>query len=491
MKGVAKESTHSFGKKALLLSIRPEFAERILNGKKKFELRKRLPKKDFHRVYLYQTSGVGIVGCFDVVSIRSKPVRDLWDDIGELGTSKDRFFNYFNSCKIGHAIEVGNPVQFPEPYFLPELKKLVPTFIIPQGFIYLNKEQILFKLLEIRRKKSLAKDSIQLQGIIKKDYAEYKRLVTEVIAPRYDDITGEFPSSILKSHELGHDPNGIMTVKKEVLAIHHKEKGHVGYTTLTYKRGHALKTGPTIIKPRFRGKGLGLEVRRAIENYAIQKGKRKLYCTCPDDEPNLSLHFIRAGYRIEGHLQSHYQMQRGEILFGKVLEHAVSSTNSIRKLTTESGKLVASTSFRKELLIGIIARLFSSVWLGQGEEFAKQIVRLASRRNTTVYEDKPLKIYCLKSKNACIAALLLIEKRGGAVKALLLSSTKHQQSLERMVKYAEANLVRKGKRKIYFIHPFDDSMTYLLLLRNGYRCEGILEEPYTPGQHVLVISKFL
>ena len=42
--------------KALLLSIKPEYVEKILQGEKKFEYRKRLAKEDVSYIYVYSTA---------------------------------------------------------------------------------------------------------------------------------------------------------------------------------------------------------------------------------------------------------------------------------------------------------------------------------------------------------------------------------------------------------------------------------------------------
>src|SRR5690606_163350 len=58
----------------LLLAIKAPFADRILAGAKKFELRKRLPKQPYDRVYLYVSGGGGVVGAFDVMSSFTLPL---------------------------------------------------------------------------------------------------------------------------------------------------------------------------------------------------------------------------------------------------------------------------------------------------------------------------------------------------------------------------------------------------------------------------------
>ena len=41
----------------------------------------------------------------------------------------------------------------------------------------------------------------------------------------------------------------------------------VGFTTLTYKKGNSLKTGPTILLDKFRGQGIGCQFRVFIDSF--------------------------------------------------------------------------------------------------------------------------------------------------------------------------------------------------------------------------------
>ena len=57
----------------ILLSIKPEFVEKIISGEKKFEFRKSLPKRDgITTVVVYSTMPVGkVIGEFKVKNTHS------------------------------------------------------------------------------------------------------------------------------------------------------------------------------------------------------------------------------------------------------------------------------------------------------------------------------------------------------------------------------------------------------------------------------------
>ena len=64
---------------SILLSIKPEYVEKIFNMTKKYEFRKRIPCKQINKVIVYSTApSQSVVGEFEVLEIIvDKPSR-LW-----------------------------------------------------------------------------------------------------------------------------------------------------------------------------------------------------------------------------------------------------------------------------------------------------------------------------------------------------------------------------------------------------------------------------
>ena len=290
---------------ALILSIQPLHAERIFNGVKQFELRKALSQDRFYRVYLYETGGVGVVGCFDTMGVIRLPVHKLWRYVGDSATPKKRFFSYFQNRQSGCAIPISNPIKFAQPVLRADIKKADKAFFIPISSRFVRRGTKLFRLLENTRRKFRRPRVVRLRRIRRSEHGKYIRLVTEEIAPKYDDITSQFAANILRSEGLGYDPNGILTVCKEVLAVENTDHGLIGFTTFTHKLGGSVKTGPTVLLRRKRKLGWGSAVRRAIAEKAKTEKVRKLYCTCPDWDMPVVSYLLRAGYKIEAHLASH------------------------------------------------------------------------------------------------------------------------------------------------------------------------------------------
>lgn len=126
----------------ILLSIRPEFATQIFKGKKKYEYRKSIFKKEgIDKVIVYSTMPVGkIIGEFRIEEILKMRPEQLWQKTSEYsGISKSFFDDYFCGKKWGYAFKIKDPILYDEPIdpFEQEGK-----FTAPQSFKYLTDNKI-------------------------------------------------------------------------------------------------------------------------------------------------------------------------------------------------------------------------------------------------------------------------------------------------------------------------------------------------------------
>jgi predicted transcriptional regulator/RimJ/RimL family protein N-acetyltransferase len=474
----------------LILSIRREHAENIFSHKKLFELRKVLPRTRFSRVYLHETGGAGIVGWFNSGKVIRKPLSQLWASVRTRATTRSRFFKYFSGWQSGCAIEVVRPRRFAAPFSPEELRVEVPQFTAPMSYLLVAPTHRLFRILEDRRKDEEYVRTVRLRRIKRGEHKMYETLVLKEIAPKYDDITHGFAESILKCHTQGSDPNGMFTLRKEVLAIT-QEKRLLGFTTVTYKMGGSAKTGPTILFPRFRSKGFGLAARRALADRLREVGVRKLYCTCPDTDHLVIKYLLSSGYSIEGHFRAHYTSRNGELVFGHFLERGNGIEFKMVKRSKRAAYGLTLTRDRVVTLAKFLSNTFTATWVRLPLAAAKAIIVKALMPGSKRYEDKAVHLAWVGHGSACLALVLMIPKRGGAVKGLCFSKTKHLPSLHRLLKLAELDAVARGRRKLYFLHPVLDDFVVRALKTRGYISEGLLLEPYQPGKDVVVLSKFL
>lgn len=123
--------------KRVLLSIKPEFVEKIFTGEKKFEYRKVLFKNNkINKVVIYASSPVKkVVGEFEIGDILHTTKKELWESTQDKsGITKEFFDEYFSNTELAYAIEIKETEQYKEP------KSLKEDFNIsnaPQSFQYI------------------------------------------------------------------------------------------------------------------------------------------------------------------------------------------------------------------------------------------------------------------------------------------------------------------------------------------------------------------
>lgn len=124
--------------KKLLLSIKPEYAEKILDGRKRFEFRRIVFRDETVRnVLIYASSPVSkIIGEFEIDGILSMSKYDLWRETQHYaGISWDVFKKYFDGKDECHAIRVANPKRYEVPLNLYQAVQLKRP---PQSFAYVE-----------------------------------------------------------------------------------------------------------------------------------------------------------------------------------------------------------------------------------------------------------------------------------------------------------------------------------------------------------------
>ncbi|WP_368900337.1 ASCH domain-containing protein [Mixta calida] len=121
----------------VLLSIKPEFAEKILDGSKKFEFRKGIFKNSkIKTVIIYATMPVGkIVGQFQIDEVLTDSPESLWNKTkGHAGISKSFYDSYYQGRDKAFAIKIGNVERFSAPLPISSLGVNVKP---PQSYLYL------------------------------------------------------------------------------------------------------------------------------------------------------------------------------------------------------------------------------------------------------------------------------------------------------------------------------------------------------------------
>ncbi|WP_439479287.1 ASCH domain-containing protein [Chryseobacterium aquaticum] len=99
----------------VILSIKPRYASKILEGKKTYELRKTIFKNtEIKTVLIYASAPISkIIGEFQIEKIIHLDLDELWNVVKEKAeVDKDFFDEYFESKEKGYAIGIKNVKKY-------------------------------------------------------------------------------------------------------------------------------------------------------------------------------------------------------------------------------------------------------------------------------------------------------------------------------------------------------------------------------------------
>lgn len=121
----------------IILSIKPEFANKIFEGTKKFEFRRAVFKnKDVKNVVVYASAPISkVIGEFEIDKVIKDGLDSLWQETEEYsGISKKYYLDYFNGKEEGYAIKIKTAKKYDNYFCIKEKYGLLP----PQSFAYIR-----------------------------------------------------------------------------------------------------------------------------------------------------------------------------------------------------------------------------------------------------------------------------------------------------------------------------------------------------------------
>lgn len=138
----SRESSSPGRSKAIVLSIKQKYAERILDGSKTVEFRRTWAAGDVETIAIYASSPVqrlvGLVTVSDVV--RAEPAA-LWTYCSNRGggMSEAELQEYFDGKEVGFAVLLKDATPFTSGI---DPHEIVENFSPPQSFRYLSKGEL-------------------------------------------------------------------------------------------------------------------------------------------------------------------------------------------------------------------------------------------------------------------------------------------------------------------------------------------------------------
>ena len=117
-----------------ILSIKPQFVEEIVAGRKKFEYRKSVFKQPVEKVYVYASAPISkVIGEFQPVDVVTGLPADVWAETKKYSGITKRFFDaYYKGRTTAYAIVIQNFVKYDKAIDLPK------GIHAPQSFCYID-----------------------------------------------------------------------------------------------------------------------------------------------------------------------------------------------------------------------------------------------------------------------------------------------------------------------------------------------------------------
>lgn len=122
----------------VLLSIKPQYAQRIFDGEKKYEYRRSLFKREnIDTVVVYVTKPVGkVIGEFEIDNVLKGNPNSIWEQTKlYAGIDENAYIEYFSDRETGFAIVIKKTKIYKRPLELAELNPKIKY--PPQSFMYL------------------------------------------------------------------------------------------------------------------------------------------------------------------------------------------------------------------------------------------------------------------------------------------------------------------------------------------------------------------
>ena len=120
----------------ILISIKPEYIDKIFDGSKKFEYRKTLCRQNIDTIIMYSTYPVmRVVGEIQITSIIEDTPDTVWQKTKDFsGITKQFFDKYYSGKNQAIAYKIGKVTKYNKPLKLSDFG----LTHAPQSFVYIK-----------------------------------------------------------------------------------------------------------------------------------------------------------------------------------------------------------------------------------------------------------------------------------------------------------------------------------------------------------------
>lgn len=132
--------------KFIFISIKPDYAFKLVNRQKTIELRKNMPSvEDGDYLIIYATMPIKtVIGYAKINKVfKTNPLQMWAEHSDKLGIDKIDFDKYYSGSKVSIGIEVKSVIKLASGIPLQKIKDIFPSFSPPQTYKYFTNAQAL------------------------------------------------------------------------------------------------------------------------------------------------------------------------------------------------------------------------------------------------------------------------------------------------------------------------------------------------------------
>ena len=124
----------------ILMSIKPEYVDKIFTGEKKYEYRKRMCKEKIDTIIVYSSSPIQkVVGELKIKQVLYDKKTIIWDKTNRYGgIIKAKYDKYYENCDYAVAYEIEKAILYDKQKDLKDFN--VRT--APQSYVYITNKGV-------------------------------------------------------------------------------------------------------------------------------------------------------------------------------------------------------------------------------------------------------------------------------------------------------------------------------------------------------------
>ena len=124
----------------VLMSIKPEYVDKIFSGKKKYEYRKRMCKEKIDTIIVYSSSPIQkVVGELEIKQVLYDKKSIIWNKTNKYGgITKTKYDKYYENCDYAVAYEIEKAILYDKQKDLKDFN--VRT--APQSYVYITNKGV-------------------------------------------------------------------------------------------------------------------------------------------------------------------------------------------------------------------------------------------------------------------------------------------------------------------------------------------------------------